>query len=306
MADTARWQRFAFRRDDIVITTPMKCGTTWTQQIVAMLTSDSAEPEAPLAQLSPWLDSMIDTEESVFAHLEHQEHRRFIKTHAPLDGIPLRRDVSYIAVVRHPLDVALSMRDHGANVDGEQVVALRTAANGQFTFPDEERPPEDDAEYLRWWVHNDLEPDGNGPRGLADLCHQVTTYWLRRREPNVHLFHYGDLSDDLSGEIRILAAAIGVDLEDDRLARVSAAASLDSMRRNADTTVPFRDREIWQSPEGFFAQGGDRAWAPILDADDLDRFHRRGRELSGDAWPWVIGGRTASDADGAEVEGRQV
>jgi hypothetical protein len=35
--DSARWDRYAPRKDDIVIATYPKCGTTWTQRIVGML-----------------------------------------------------------------------------------------------------------------------------------------------------------------------------------------------------------------------------------------------------------------------------
>ena len=34
--DSARWEGFTFRGDDIVISTPAKCGTTWTQMICAL------------------------------------------------------------------------------------------------------------------------------------------------------------------------------------------------------------------------------------------------------------------------------
>ena len=37
MADSARWNRFIFRPDDVVISTSAKCGTTWMQTIVGML-----------------------------------------------------------------------------------------------------------------------------------------------------------------------------------------------------------------------------------------------------------------------------
>jgi aryl sulfotransferase len=35
--DSARWEGFELRPDDIVISTPPKCGTTWTQMICALL-----------------------------------------------------------------------------------------------------------------------------------------------------------------------------------------------------------------------------------------------------------------------------
>jgi len=35
--DSARWDGFAYRPDDIVISTPARCGTTWTQTTCALL-----------------------------------------------------------------------------------------------------------------------------------------------------------------------------------------------------------------------------------------------------------------------------
>ena len=63
----------------------------------------------------------------VFADLAAQTHRRFIKTHTPLDGIPNDPTVTYICVGRHPRDVALSMDHHIDNTDSR---AFLEAANG--------------------------------------------------------------------------------------------------------------------------------------------------------------------------------
>ena len=46
----------------------------------------------------------------VYAQLAEQRHRRFIKTHTPLDGIPLDPRVTYIVAARHPLDTFVSLR----------------------------------------------------------------------------------------------------------------------------------------------------------------------------------------------------
>jgi hypothetical protein len=62
-------------------------------------------------------------------------HRRFIKTHTPLDGVPRRDEVTYIAVIRHPLDVALSNADHFENEHAERAIELRTRAAGQRMGP---------------------------------------------------------------------------------------------------------------------------------------------------------------------------
>jgi aryl sulfotransferase len=77
--------------------------------ICALLILQTPELPAPLSQLSPWLDHLIEQREQVYARLAGQQHRRFIKTHTPLDGIPLDPRATYIVTARHPLDMAVSM-----------------------------------------------------------------------------------------------------------------------------------------------------------------------------------------------------
>ena len=53
----------------------------------------------------------------VYARLAEQPHRRFIKTHTPLDGIPLDPQVTYIVTARHPLDMFVSLRHQLDNIE---------------------------------------------------------------------------------------------------------------------------------------------------------------------------------------------
>ena len=295
MTDSARWGRFTFRPDDVVISTPSKSGTTWMQTIVGMLLLDRIDLGAPISTISPWLDMLIHTDEEVFALLERQTHRRFIKTHTPLDGLPRLPSVTYIAVIRHPLDVALSDLDHRANIDEERLGALRTAA----AAPDEsgtralDGAPEEPGDYLRWFIDNDVEPTGSGPYGLADYCNQTLTYWEARGEPDVALFHYGDLWNDLDNEMRRVAAVLGVEVVEERWPAFVEAAGLAAMRSRADHTAPNADVGIWHSPERFFSVGGTRGWASLLDDGDIAHFDDRLRDLAGDAADWVSRGRIA-------------
>src|ERR1700722_2901028 len=86
--ESARWTGFEFRPGDIVISTRSKSGTTWMQMICALLIFGTPDLPAPLAELSPWVDWQIVPREELIARLEAQPHRRFVKTHTPLDGIP--------------------------------------------------------------------------------------------------------------------------------------------------------------------------------------------------------------------------
>ncbi len=292
MTDSARWDRFAFRPDDVVISTPSKCGTTWMQTIVGMLLLDRTDLGAPITAMSPWLDMRIRSDDEVFAALDAQEHRRFVKTHTPLDGIPRHRSVTYIAVVRHPLDVALSDRDHSSNERVERLVELRDAAGPTDDEDDATHasPPADPTDYLRWFIDNDERPTGSGPHGLDDYCQQVRTYWVARNDPNVHLFHYADLWADRDAEMRRVAAALGVAIDEDRWPAFVEAAGIDSMRSRAERTAPEAQLGIWNAPERFFRSGGTRDWASLLTPTDLEHFEKRLSSLAGGAADWALHG----------------
>lgn len=147
------------------------------QHIVVMLVLDTTELGRPISALSPWLDARTHTDIEVFDLLAAQTHRRTIKTRTPLDGVPHPSDVSFIAMSRHPLDVALSFRDHDDNVDQSRVGAMIGEASGFPDIPLREQPPKDPAQYLAWWIDNDIEPDGAGPYGLGDFCNSIKAYW---------------------------------------------------------------------------------------------------------------------------------
>ena len=289
-ADSARWERFEFRPDDVVITTPSKSGTTWMQTIVGMLIFGRVDLGEPLSVLSPWLDMLMHTDDQVFGVLERQHHRRFFKTHTPIDGIPRADGVTYIAVVRHPLDVALSDLDHASNMRTERAVELLAAASGA-PLPDEPRPerPSDPGDYLRWFIDNDERPCGSGPYGLADFSQQTLTYWDAREGPGVHLFHYAEMWSDLDRQMRRVADALGVEADPEVWDELVDAATLDSMRSRASDTVPNVHQGIWADPAKFFRAGGTRDWASLLSADDVTHFEARAHALLGPATEWALG-----------------
>jgi aryl sulfotransferase len=299
MADSARWERFDFRPDDVVISTPSKCGTTWMQTIVGMLLFDRVDIGAPMGTISPWLDMLIRSDDEVFGLLERQAHRRFIKTHTPLDGVPRLESVTYLCVIRHPLDVALSDRDHQENMRIERAVELREAASGpaRRNHRGSGPEPEDPADYLRWFIDNDERPTGSGPYGLEDYCQQIGTYWDTRQAPNVHLFHYDDMWNDLDGEMRRVAAALDVAIDGSRWPAFVEAAGLASMRSRAAETAPDAHLGIWVSPVRFFRSGGRREWESLLSPNDIAHFEERLGHLAGDAADWVTQGREGLTGD---------
>src|SRR5437764_13317870 len=94
--DSERWRSFSLRAGDILVCTPPKCGTTWTQMICALLVHQSPDLPQPLTRLSRWIERVTQPIEEVESELGAQKWRRVLKTHTPLDGLPYREDVSYV------------------------------------------------------------------------------------------------------------------------------------------------------------------------------------------------------------------
>jgi aryl sulfotransferase len=55
--DPGRWTIWAPGKGDILVCTPSKCGTTWTQTILAMLVHGGQELPERISALSPWVDA---------------------------------------------------------------------------------------------------------------------------------------------------------------------------------------------------------------------------------------------------------
>jgi hypothetical protein len=82
-SDSARWDGFALRPGDIVISTPSKSGTTWMQTLCGLLIFEGPDFPDRVENISPWLDQLTEPMDAIVAWLGSQEHRRFIKTHTP-------------------------------------------------------------------------------------------------------------------------------------------------------------------------------------------------------------------------------
>ena len=105
--DSAGWDEFQLRGDDIVISTYPKCGTTWMQRIVGMLVFGSAEP-FPVQDASPWPDFRLIPPEAILQLGAGQGHRRFLKSHLPFDALPFYQGVKYIHVARDGRDFTIT------------------------------------------------------------------------------------------------------------------------------------------------------------------------------------------------------
>jgi hypothetical protein len=301
LADSSRWDGFVFRPGDIVISTPPKSGTTWTQMLCALLIFDGPTFPAPLSELSPWLDMCIHPLAEVMAAYAAQTHRRFIKTHTPLDGLPLHPDVTYLVVGRDPRDIAISYEHHAANIDFDRVLELRAAAVGNADLADLPPRPVPSADPVaRFWAFVADETRAAPPPTLASVLHHLDTGWQRRHAPNVALVHYADLQADLSGEFLRLAHILGIPTSLARTRALAAEASLDRMRERSADVAPNASQGNLRDVRAFFRRGGSGEWQARLTAAGLAVYEARVAALvAPDLAAWAHGGRIASGVDPA-------
>ena len=244
-----------------------------------------------MSVISPWVDMLTRPLADVVADLEAQQHRRFMKSHTPLDGLPFRDEVTYITVGRDPRDVALSWAHHMDNMDLDRFVTLRMEAVGlddlAEVMPDgpPEPPPDDPLARFGAWVNAD--PDRKVD-GLAQMLHHLQTFWDVRDRPNVHLFHYARMQTDLPGQIRRLAGALGVDVDDAAVAAMADAASFEHMRGQSDTLTPNTDHPFWKDTAAFFHRGTSGQWRELLSDADVAKYDALVTELApADLVEWV-------------------
>ncbi len=139
-------------------------------------------------------------------------------------------------------------------------------------------PPPPLREWLLSWIAADGSPRDR-PDSLPSFAWHARDAWSRRTEPNVVLIHYADLSADLPGQMRQLAARLGIMVPGPRWPGLVSAATFASMRANASRLVQ-GPPGILLDDTGFFRQGRSGAARDALTSGDLARYYTRMAELA--------------------------
>ncbi|MEL6681916.1 MAG: sulfotransferase domain-containing protein [Pseudomonadota bacterium] len=247
LTDNRRWDQIQIRPDDVIVVTPPKSGTTWMQTIIALLLSGDPDVEPDLSEQMPWVDIRFRPIEDLAARLGAMTGRRCLKSHTPLDGLPIKDQAHYLCVFRHPLDVHFSFRHHNRNLS--------------MTFFDHWFP-EDDTTGIAFGHFL-----AGGPEGFdadaAPLAHILRHYQTAKAlsgRPNVSLFHYADMKRDLPGTFARIADLLGVSHPALVMERLVQSATFDHMKTHADRYVPFSNTASFGVQSDFFHAGTNGQW----------------------------------------------
>ena len=239
--DSTVWNDFVFRDDDVVIANYSKGGSTWMQQILAQLVFEGAD-DVKLADVTWWVDMRVPPKEVKLARLEAQQHRRFVKTHLPLDALVFSPRAKYIYLGRDGRDVAWSLFNHHINANQGWYDSVNKPPG--LVGPPLGPPTSDDpVQYFRDWLDGDGQP-------FWSFWDNVRTWWPARLLPNVHMLHFRQLKADLEGEIRRIADFLDIELDDDVWPRVFEHCSFEYMKANADEVAPAPRRLLGRGRHG--------------------------------------------------------
>ena len=279
--DSTIWNDFSFRDDDIIISTYAKAGTTWVQQIVSQLIFDGAEGLA-VAEMSPWLDLRVPPKAVKLREVEAQTHRRFIKTHLPVDALVFSPKAKYLYIARDGRDVVWSMYNHHTSANALWYEALNDTPGR--VGPPIGPPPDSVLQYFDDWLERDGHP-------FWPFWENLRSWWEIRRLPNVMLLHFERLKADMPGQIRRIAAFLDIPVDAATWPAILEHCSFDYMKANATASVPLGGA-FWEGgARTFIHKGVNGRWRDLLGPEQSAAYEARAlAELGQDCARWLATG----------------
>ncbi len=279
--DSTIWNDFQFRDDDIIIGTHSKSGTTWMQQIIAQLLFNGDE-DLEVAEMSPWVDLRVPPKEVKLPHIEAQAHRRFLKTHLPVDALVYSPKAKCLYIARDGRDVVWSLHNHHFNASE----ALYDAVNNS---PGRVGPPLDPpTDSLRDYFLEFMERDGHP---FWPYWENIRSWWEIRDLPNLMLVHFADLKADMPAEIRRIAKFLEIPIDESMWDAIVNHCTFDYMKEHAVKSVPLGGA-FWEGgAQTFIHKGSNGRWRDVLTQDDCAAYEARAlEELGTECANWLANG----------------
>ncbi|PSR19000.1 sulfotransferase [filamentous cyanobacterium CCP3] len=279
--DSTIWNDFQFRDDDIIIATYGKSGTTWMQQIVAQLIFNGQEGLS-VGEMSPWMDLRVPPAPEKLAAVAAQTHRRFLKTHLPVDALVFSPQAKYIYIGRDGRDVLWSLYNHHANANATFYDLINNTPG--LVGPPIEPPPSSVREYFLNWLDNDGYP-------FWSLWDNMRSWWQVRHLPNVLMVHYAQLKQDLPGQMRRIAAFLETPVDESQWEAIVEHCTFDYMKRHAEQVTPLGGMIFKGGAQTFINKGTNGRWHDTLTDADICRYEAVAQaQLGEDCAHWLAHG----------------
>jgi aryl sulfotransferase len=275
--DSTAWNDFAFRDDDVIVSTYGKAGTTWAQQIVGQLVFQGRE-DVMINEISPWWDMRIIPPE-VRAAVVAQTHRRILKTHLPADALVLSPKAKYVYVARDGRDVVWSFYNHHMGFK-EEAYALFNDTPG-LVGPPLPHPDPDVRRYFNTWLEKDGYP-------MWSFWENTNSWWALRHLPNVRLVHFAQLKADLPGQMREIAGFLDIDIAEANWPPIVEHCSFTYMKAHSDRYAPLGGMPWEGGSDTFINKGTNGRWRDVLSPAESLAYERMAEEkLGADCARWL-------------------
>ncbi len=285
IVDSTRWNELRLRPSDIVIASWGKSGTTLMVQMVSQLVTHGAEGVGVKA---PWVEALpFAPKERMLAAVEALPDPRVLKTHLPFDALVFTDEARYVYIGRDPRDVVWSAYNHHVSLTARSIEAFNsTAGEGPRIVPCRHTV----RDYYLHWLERDRLP---GFTLNEPFWPHVRGWWEQRHLPNVLLMHHARITADPAGEMRRLAAFLGIEIDASAFPAMLAHCRIDYMRKHA-ASLPAFTRIFEHGAASFFHSGANGRWREVLTAEEIERCDAvAARKLSPECAHWLRTGELA-------------
>jgi aryl sulfotransferase len=279
--DSTIWNDFKFR-----------AGTTWVQQIVAQLLFNGQEG-LEVAEMSPWLDLRVPPKEEKLPEVEAQQHRRFLKTHLPVDALVFSPKAKYLYIGRDGRDIVWSFYNHHATANEVWYEALNDTPGR--VGPPIEKPPASIRQYFNDWLDKDGYP-------VWPFWENIKSWWDIRHLPNVLFVHFAKLKEDMPGQIRRIAKFIEIPIDETKWDAILKHCSFEYMKKNATKSTPLGGIFWKGGAKVFVYKGKNGRWRDTLTVEECRKYERMAKEKLGEACAhWLATGELSMPQSRASI-----
>ena len=206
-------EKVMLRADDVFVCTYPKCGTTWMQQLLKLITSNGVETGVDLDVFAPWIELMTIDE------IEAMPSPRFFKTHLPYHlmaggGDPASAKPKYIYVIRNPKDAAVS-RYHFLKKLEPSLSSLTWEA---FFW-----------QYL------------NGDVSYGAFYSHLLGWWSHKDSLNILILSFEEMKRNPSVAVKRVVSFLGRSLSDEVIEKVIEHTNFDNMKSNSAANKAYMD-----------------------------------------------------------------
>ncbi|XP_035669162.1 sulfotransferase family cytosolic 1B member 1-like [Branchiostoma floridae] len=209
-------ESFEVREDDVFVSAFNKSGTTWTQQIISLVTAGSNFSEVskiPLGKRVPWLEraDLHADAPPIISQLKDSPSPRLMKTHLPYNMLPKQAREGKGKIVycaRNPKDVVVSVHNMNFINDYLQPLSWEETLHEFLSAPPANL----------WW-------------------NVIPEYWSHKDDANLLFIKYEDIKKDLRGHVVKIAEFLGRSLSVEQIDEVTANCTFAAMKDNQATNL---------------------------------------------------------------------